>query len=160
MKSEANSSSPLFLGIECGGTRTLALLAQGRIEMKRVEAGAANLQLLSDAELLRHFRLVSGSFPPPAALAIGMAGARTERDRERIRIAASKVWPKVPCHPGHDLEIALVAGQMQIARSKAKPKISMRQNRGIESFLADSHLPKPMSCSERHRVVVMADRCR
>jgi N-acetylmuramic acid 6-phosphate etherase len=132
MKSEGNSSSPLFLGIECGGTRTLALLAQDGIEMKRVEAGAANLQLLSDAELLRHFRLLSGSFLPPAALAIGMAGARTERDRERIRIAASKVWPKVPCYPGHDLEMALLAGQMQTARDKAAPKIPMRRNRGTE----------------------------
>jgi N-acetylmuramic acid 6-phosphate etherase len=46
-----------------------------------------------------------------AGIAIGMAGARTESDRQRIRAAAAKVWPKTPCYATNDLETALVAGE-------------------------------------------------
>jgi hypothetical protein len=33
---------------------------------------------------------------PLAGIAIGMAGALVESDRQRIRAAAAKVWPNVP----------------------------------------------------------------
>jgi len=53
------------------------------------------------------------SFPVAAkdlqAVAIGLAGARAETDRARIRQAAARVWPGVPCHATNDLETALLA---------------------------------------------------
>lgn len=109
-KSSRSSNAPPVLGIECGGTRTVALLADtAGNQLHRLEAGPANLRLLTDAQLLRHFRDLARNFPAPAALGIGMAGARTEADRNRIRTAAAKVWPRVPCSAANDLETALAA---------------------------------------------------
>src|SRR5436309_676 len=104
---------PRFLGIECGATRTVVLLEAGR-QVVRQETGPANLRLLNDAQLMRHLRNIRSlhaGFAQPTALAIGMAGARTEADRERIRRAASKVWRGVPCYATNDLETALMAAE-------------------------------------------------
>ena len=110
MKRESSPSRPSFcLGIEAGGTRTVALAE--RRSLSRKEFGPANLRLLTDEELARHFCNIAVAFPKPAALAIGMAGARTEADRERIRKAASKAWPAVPCIATNDLETALMAAE-------------------------------------------------
>ena len=100
----------LFLGIDGGGTRTTALLADsaGRA-LGRLEAGPANLKLLTDAQLTRHFRSIAAAFPQPTATGIGLAGAWAEPDRQRIRLAAAKVWPRVPCYATHDLETTLAA---------------------------------------------------
>ena len=110
MKHEANSRPPAYLGIEAGGTRMVGLFEAGDgSPVRRAEAGPANLRLLSDAQLAGRFREISSAFPKPDAMAIGMAGARAESDRERIRRAAAKVWPKVPCLATNDLETALMA---------------------------------------------------
>src|SRR6185295_1976256 len=69
----------------------------------------ANLRLLTDVQLIRHFRLIAKQISHPAALGIGMAGARTKSDWNRIRRAAEKVWPHIPCHATNDLETALAA---------------------------------------------------
>jgi len=103
-----------FLGIECGATRSIALLAPGRGRpCLRAEFGPANLRLLDDAALLAHFDSVLAlsrqAAVPLAGVAIGMAGALTGPDRRRIRAAAAKVWPGVPCHATDDLETALAA---------------------------------------------------
>src|SRR5687768_11017653 len=104
------SQRPLFLGIEAGGTRTTALLEDVHGQFTaRHEAGPANLRLLNDAQLASHFRGIARALPRPDALAIGMAGARTEADWARIRKAAGKAWPGVPCHATNDLETALMA---------------------------------------------------
>ena len=101
-----------ILGIECGGTRTVALLAHGTgPALKREEFGPANLRLLDDAKLARHFRKIKAAFPAPDLLGIGMAGARTESDRARIRKASALVWKGVPCLATNDLETALAAGR-------------------------------------------------
>jgi len=105
--------SPTFLGIEGGGTRTVALLADadGRL-LKRFESGPANFKLLTEAQFLRRLREVKAAFqefPQPAAVAIGLAGARGEPEWRRIRAAAAQVWPGAPCHATHDLETALAA---------------------------------------------------
>jgi N-acetylmuramic acid 6-phosphate etherase len=106
------SKATLFLGIECGATRTVALLADARGQLVgRAAAGPANLRLLNDAQLAGHFRGLSQALLPPAALAIGMAGARTESDRERIRRAAGQSWPGVPCYATNDLETGLMANK-------------------------------------------------
>src|SRR5205807_407062 len=80
--------------------------------------GPANLRLLSDAQLVEHFRPIGNSLPKPTAIVIGMAGARTEADRERIRRAAAKVWPGVLCYATNDLELAIVAADCLV---KARP---------------------------------------
>src|SRR2546428_614467 len=97
-----------FLGIEGGATRTVALLADGNGQMlRRLEAGPANLKFLSDAQLLRHLRSLAASLPRPDAVANGLAGAWAESDCRRIRSAAAKVWPRIPCYATNDLETAL-----------------------------------------------------
>jgi N-acetylmuramic acid 6-phosphate etherase len=109
---------PLFLGIEGGGTRTVAIWADAQgTPGRRLEAGAANLRLISDAQLRFQLRSLAGQLPSPAAVAIGLAGASTESDRARIRAAAAKVWPGTPCLATNDLETALAAA----ATSSAKP---------------------------------------
>jgi N-acetylmuramic acid 6-phosphate etherase len=103
-----------YLGIESGGTHTTALLAPGgEQECLRAEFGPANLRLLDDDALAQHFAAVNAlcqqAHAPLAGIAIGMAGARTDSDRQRIRAAAAKVWPNVPCYATNDLETALAA---------------------------------------------------
>jgi N-acetylmuramic acid 6-phosphate etherase len=110
MKHEGSGSDQaVYLGIEAGGTRTVALAAGS--SSRRKEFGPANVRLLNDARLIAHFRAIAKAMPQPSALAIGMAGARTEADRERIRRAAAKAWPRVPCYATNDLETALMAAE-------------------------------------------------
>jgi N-acetylmuramic acid 6-phosphate etherase len=106
----SGSETNKYLGIEGGGTRTVALLAGRHGEvLRRVEAGPANLKLVTDVQLTSHFRALARALPRPDALAIGLAGAWAESDRTRIRRAAAKAWPGVPCHATNDLETALAA---------------------------------------------------
>ena len=93
-----------------GGTRSVALLVgeDGRV-LRRIEAGPANVKLLTDAQLVSLFRSIAGALPKPSALGIGLAGAWAAADSRRIRLAAAKVWPRVPCHATNDLETALLA---------------------------------------------------
>jgi N-acetylmuramic acid 6-phosphate etherase len=115
------TQEPLFLGIECGGTRTVAVLTDER-DARRLESGPANLRLLSDAQLARHFRSLAGNLPRPAAVAIGMAGMRTASDRHRVLNAAAKAWPRVPCYATNDLETALEAAE-SITPARKRPII-------------------------------------
>src|SRR5215216_1120837 len=63
------TNSNLLLGIECGATRTVALCADMQLKLiRRREAGPGNLPLLSDADLVRHFRQIASQFPRPAAI--------------------------------------------------------------------------------------------
>src|SRR5687768_2064634 len=111
MKREALPfSRPLYLGIEAGGTRTTAIVEEwAGAYSAPIEAGPANLRLLSDIQLRKHFSGIAKRLPRPDALAIGMAGARSETDRQRIRAAAALAWAGVPCHATYDLETALMA---------------------------------------------------
>ncbi len=109
------TKAPLLLGIEGGGTRTVALLADagGRL-LQRAEFGPANLRFLSDGQLVRHLRAIRSAFARPAAVAIGLAGARGEKEWWRIRQAAARVWPKTPCVATNDLETALAAADPHV----------------------------------------------
>jgi len=98
------------LGLDGGATRTVALLTdRARRVVRRCEAGPGNIRLLSDRQL----RQLLGSFNVPAAhlaaVALGMAGARTDADRARMRSAAAQIWPGIPCQTANDLETALAA---------------------------------------------------
>jgi N-acetylmuramic acid 6-phosphate etherase len=100
----------ILLGIEAGGTRTVALATGGNLDAPiRREFGPANLWLLDDPQLTRRLRAIAREIPKPAAIGIGMAGARTPADRARLAAAAARVWPGIPCHATSDLEIALMA---------------------------------------------------
>lgn len=137
MKKTDQTTTPLYLGIECGGTRSIALLsdAAGK-QVVRSEGGSANLKLLSDPQLLNHFRKLDAQVNHPRALAavtIGMAGARTESDRERIRLAAEKIWPDVPCYATNDLETALAAVE-NADESEALPRVLILSGTGSCCF--------------------------
>jgi len=102
---------PLFLGIEAGATKSVAILADATGTcLQRLEGtDPANLRLLSEPKLLGLLQHIAGRMPAPTALGIGMAGALDEADRGRIRAAAARIWPEVPCWAGNDLETALAA---------------------------------------------------
>jgi N-acetylmuramic acid 6-phosphate etherase len=107
-KKQNQFRGPLFLGIEGGGTRTVALMADSRGKLlKRVEAGPGNARLLDDAQLLELFEGIAAKLPVPDAVGIGMAGVRTALDARRVHQAAQKVWGPVPCRVTDDLETAL-----------------------------------------------------
>ncbi len=100
----------LYLGIEAGGTHTVALLADDKGHLvKRLEAGPANFRLISDRQLRRLLKELAVQFPQPTALALGFAGARTTADRARLGRAAAGAWPGVPNYATNDLETALMA---------------------------------------------------
>jgi N-acetylmuramic acid 6-phosphate etherase len=110
----SGSNAPLFLGLDCGGTRTVALLVDDRAEcLARLEAGPANMRLMSDRQLALHFRHVAARLPRPAAVGIGMAGVLEAPERARVRHAAQLAWPNLPAWTGNDLETALAAADAQ-----------------------------------------------
>lgn len=100
----------LYLGIEGGGTRTVALLTDTRGTLiQRVETGPANWRLVGPDGLLKQLRQLARQFPNPVAVAIGLAGVRGDDDRVKVRQVAAHVWPDIPIHTCHDLETALWA---------------------------------------------------
>lgn len=111
---------PLFLGIEAGATRSVAILADAKDRsLRRVEGKVpANLRLLGDARLIGFLGDIAGQFPRPMAVGIGMAGALGVGDRDRIRAAAAQIWPGIPCWAGNDLEAALAAARDGSAPAK------------------------------------------
>jgi N-acetylmuramic acid 6-phosphate etherase len=112
---------PLFLGIEGGGTRTVALMVDARGKLlKRVEAGPGNARLLDDAQLLELLEGIAAKLSMPDAVGIGMAGVRTALDARRVRQAAQKVWGPVPCRVTDDLETALSADETTDAEVRAR----------------------------------------
>jgi N-acetylmuramic acid 6-phosphate etherase len=114
-KTAAIPSQPILLGIECGGTRTVAVRCQGSAACEWV-GGPANLKLLNDAALKHHFQGIRKALGKADALGIGMAGARTEADWARIRKIAAQVWPGIPCLATNDLETALAAASSTTSR--------------------------------------------
>src|SRR3954462_3041250 len=100
-----------ILGIECGATRSVALMVDASDKILRQwRGGPANLRLMTPSQLLSHLRGIAAKMPSPAGICIGMAGARNVSDFRRIKGAAARIWPKTPCHATNDLETALMAG--------------------------------------------------
>lgn len=106
------ATSTVLLGIECGGTRTVALAAtpEGSL-LKRCDAGPANLRLLDDRKLEVLLRSLASQLPSPAAIGVGMAGVRDRKDCARVEDVLSRVWPGIPHRVDHDLESALAAAE-------------------------------------------------
>jgi N-acetylmuramic acid 6-phosphate etherase len=90
----------MILGIEGGGTKTIALTSDGR----RRTFGPLNLKLATNRQILAVLR----QFKPPRA-AICLAGCGTEADRRRVRELARRAWPKTPVFVGNDLDSGLAA---------------------------------------------------
>ena len=112
---------PLILGIEGGGSRTVALLARDMARQEgRIETGPTNLKLMSDRSLSARFKEIARRFPSPAVVSLGLAGLRTESDRQRTLKAARNIWPRAECLATNDLETALAAAPGRLnRRSKA-----------------------------------------
>ncbi len=140
---KANSRSnhpalPLFLGLECGGTRTVAIVADstGRCVLRRERMGSANLRLLSRGQLIDLFREIAREAPKPDAIGIGMAGVLEEAERDQIKATASSVWPSVPCWAGNDLETALAASAID-SRSVPVVRVIVVSGTGASCFGRD-----------------------
>lgn len=104
----------VLIGLECGGTRTVALAATPDLRLvRRVEAGPANLRLVGDDALAGHFAALAAALPPPAALGVGMAGVRDPADCRRVERILERVWPGIPRAVDHDLESALAAADLE-----------------------------------------------
>ena len=100
------------LGIEGGGTHTVALLADSTSKvLKRVEYGPLNLKLATDAGIIRALRHIRSSTidHQPSAIAVCLAGCRTQADRARVRTLAARIWPRAGIFVGSDLDSGLAA---------------------------------------------------
>jgi len=117
--------SPFYLGIEGGGTHTVALLADARGEIvRRAEFGPANILLLSDRQFLARLQEIKRAFadlPAPVSICVALAGAHGEPEFKRVRAGTAKVWPKTPLKATHDLETALASGDSLKPSRKAIP---------------------------------------
>lgn len=105
----ASMNGAMILGLEGGGTKTTVLLADATGQIRsRTQRGPLNLQLATDRQLLALFRSVAiGS--RPTAIALCLAGCRTEADRQRLRELAQRVWGNVQLFVGNDLDSGLAA---------------------------------------------------
>jgi len=127
-----SANTRLFLGIECGATHTAALLANTAGDVvQTAAAGPGNLRLLDDKSLVRLLQSIADQVEAPHFMAIGMAGVRTEQDFQRIRAAAAKAWPDVPCYATNDLETALLAAP---SRPQAKARVLVLSGTGSCCF--------------------------
>jgi N-acetylmuramic acid 6-phosphate etherase len=133
MESAPFVKSPLLLGIEGGGTRTTVRLVDGAgSTVKAFQAQPAVLSLMTDRELRWHLRDIAGRLPhKPEAVGIGLAGARTAADQERLRRATARVWPSIPCVATNDLETALAAAP---APTRVIPRVLVLSGTGSCCF--------------------------
>jgi N-acetylglucosamine kinase-like BadF-type ATPase len=92
-------SSDLYLGLDGGGTRTMALLASAQQVLGYGEAGPANLQAVGQAAALkaldeavrRAFATAGFERVPVAAACLGLAGAGRPEEQDAVRNWAQKV---------------------------------------------------------------------
>lgn len=105
--------SPALIGLECGGTRTVAIAASADLQLiHRIEAGPCNLRLVSDSDLESHFSKLASALPPAAAVGVGMAGVRDQADISRVKAILARIWPDCPNEVDHDLESALSTAEL------------------------------------------------
>jgi N-acetylmuramic acid 6-phosphate etherase len=91
-----------ILGIEGGGTKTdWALLDETGHELRKGALPAANLRLISDADLLALLRVL-----PAEATHVGafLAGCADAADRKRLEALVQLVWPSAVVAVGGDRE--------------------------------------------------------
>jgi glucosamine kinase len=102
----------LFVGVDAGGSRTVAALARGRELVRTLEAKAANPNVvgLDDAAQVLA-RAIEGVLEGESAgaIAAGVAGAGSSEAQERLRRLLEARFPGVPVAVTHDARIALRA---------------------------------------------------
>lgn len=113
-----------LLGIETGGTKTIAIAADSNFaQLTRLELGPANLRLISDADFLNLLREIHAQIPTPAAIGIGLPGMREKTDEDRVLNLLNQIWPATPARVTHDLELALHAAEIHEPQNKHLPKV-------------------------------------
>lgn len=128
--------SPVLLGIEGGGTRTSVRLVDGAgTTLLNFQTGPAVLSLMTDRELRWHLRAIAERLPyVPQAIGIGLAGARTHLDQERLGKAVARVWPGIPGVATNDLETALAAAPDVDPKKTPLPRILVLSGTGSCCF--------------------------
>src|ERR1043165_659140 len=110
---------PILLGIETGGTKTIAIAATPTLQqLARIELGPANLRLISDKNFLTLLRELKSKIPTPAAIGIGLPGVRTEADVKRVSKLLQKIWRGVPSAVTHDLDLVIHAAELDEPANK------------------------------------------
>ncbi|SKB05711.1 N-acetylmuramic acid 6-phosphate etherase [Prosthecobacter debontii] len=129
----ASIVSPVLLGIEGGGTRTSVRLVDGAgTTLMNFQTGPAVLSLMTDRELRWHLRAIAERLLyVPQAIGVGLAGARTHVDQERLAKAISRIWPNIPCVATNDLETALAAAPESV---KELPRVLVLSGTGSCCF--------------------------
>ena len=102
----------VFVGVDAGGSRTIAALARGKELVRTVTARAANPNLIGvDAAARTIDRCVTLVLDgeSPSAIGIGVAGAGDERVAAQLRASLSRCFPTARIALSHDARIALRA---------------------------------------------------
>ncbi|HLY03797.1 MAG TPA: BadF/BadG/BcrA/BcrD ATPase family protein [Candidatus Cybelea sp.] len=102
----------LFVGVDAGGSHTIAALARGDELLRTIAGPAANPNLIgigAAAETLERCiaRVLEGE--SPAAIAVGVAGAGDESIAAHLRAALTRSFPNARIVLCHDARIALRA---------------------------------------------------
>src|SRR5438105_3513693 len=104
------------LGLDAGGTKTVALLADasGTI-LAEARGPGANLQIAGEAgveQILRDVMAaaVEGRDRPPTAICVGMAGVDRESEAQAVAAVVRRVAPSSRVLVVNDALVALVAG--------------------------------------------------
>jgi N-acetylmuramic acid 6-phosphate etherase len=126
---------PILLGIETGGTKTIAIAANDSFEqIVRLELGPANLRLISDKDFLALLRNLKTKIAAPAAIGIGLPGMRTEADARRVSNLLNKVWPSIQSRVTNDLELVIQAAELDEPAHKHLAKVVILSGTGSCCF--------------------------
>jgi glucosamine kinase len=106
----------LFVGVDAGGSHTIAALARGDELLRTVAGPGANPNLIgldAAAQIIEHCinRALEGE--TPAAIGIGVAGAGEERIAAPLRASLNLSFPSARIALCHDARIALRAALPQ-----------------------------------------------
>lgn len=116
----SKASEVEYLGIEGGGTRTVAIVLNEPGNMlRRAEFGPGNARLLSDKDLRTLLQRIAGFCRAPVGIGAGLAGVRDEADRTKVSKAILSIWGNLPVVVTHDLAVALAAAD-DVSEAAAK----------------------------------------
>src|SRR2546421_6381610 len=103
-------STPLFLGLDCGGSSTRALVqdSEGNTVF-RGEAGPANLSTTPNDELQANLSKALLNAPQPNFACACFAGLATEDDRQRATNILAQLFPKATLRIERDYPAAFAA---------------------------------------------------
>lgn len=115
-ETESTQSQCLVVGVDGGGSKTLALVADAQRQiLGRGIAGPSNTQAVGQeaacAAIATAIRGASARIPGElSALCLGIAGAGRVSDRARLQAWAEAHYPGIPIGVVHDGQLALAAG--------------------------------------------------